>query len=219
MASKPQYSLASSSRGTSACSKRVVPHVFKMKRLLETNMLLSLKGEKDKRHVNIWNGIIWIYHSNDQLVFYLHMCHSTHSNITKSRTTFFAAMIRYLLAGKTNIRAECMSLWFPESCPDFIRFGQSRVSLNLGLHALSSHAQSNLSLPEADCSIRGKQLTDDTCKGISMKTEEMHWVNSQHSPEYISFLLVRLCHTNDQTMHILQEFVPLKPKKKRKLNI
>lgn len=42
MASKPQYSLASSSRGTSACSKRVVPHVFKMKRLLETNMLLSL---------------------------------------------------------------------------------------------------------------------------------------------------------------------------------
>lgn len=42
MASKPQYSLASSSKGTSACSKRVVPHVFKMKRLLETNMLLSL---------------------------------------------------------------------------------------------------------------------------------------------------------------------------------
>lgn len=45
MASKPQYSLASSSRGTSACSKRVVPHVFKMKRLLETNMLLSLRRE------------------------------------------------------------------------------------------------------------------------------------------------------------------------------
>lgn len=45
MASKPQYSLASSSRGTSACSKRVVPHVFKMKRLLETNMLLSLQRE------------------------------------------------------------------------------------------------------------------------------------------------------------------------------
>lgn len=42
MVSKPQYSRASSSRGTSACSKRVVPHVFKMKRLLETNMLLSL---------------------------------------------------------------------------------------------------------------------------------------------------------------------------------
>lgn len=33
----------------------------------------------------------------------------------------------------------------------------------------------------------------------------------RHSPEYISFLLVRLCHTYDQTMHILQEFVPLKP--------
>lgn len=49
MASKPQYSLASSSRGTSACSKRVVPHVFKMKRLLETNMLLSLEeGGKKK---------------------------------------------------------------------------------------------------------------------------------------------------------------------------
>lgn len=46
MASKPQYSLASSSRGTSACSKRVVPHVFKMKRLLETNMLLSLQRDK-----------------------------------------------------------------------------------------------------------------------------------------------------------------------------
>lgn len=42
MASNPQYSLASSNKGTSACSKRVVPHVFKMKRLLETNMLLSL---------------------------------------------------------------------------------------------------------------------------------------------------------------------------------
>lgn len=48
MASKPQYSLASSSRGTSACSKRVVPHVFKMKRLLETNMLLSLRREREK---------------------------------------------------------------------------------------------------------------------------------------------------------------------------
>lgn len=47
MASKPQYSLASSSRGTSACSKRVVPHVFKMKRLLETNMLLSLRRQRD----------------------------------------------------------------------------------------------------------------------------------------------------------------------------
>lgn len=46
MASKPQYSRASCSRGTSACSKRVVPHVFKMKRLLETNMLLSLREER-----------------------------------------------------------------------------------------------------------------------------------------------------------------------------
>lgn len=35
--------------------------------------------------------------------------------------------------------------------------------------------------------------------------------DGRHSPEYISFLLVRLCHTYDQTMHILQEFVPLKP--------
>lgn len=46
MESNPQYSLASSNRGTSACSKRVVPHVFKMKRLLETNMLLSLYKKK-----------------------------------------------------------------------------------------------------------------------------------------------------------------------------
>lgn len=30
------------------------------------------------------------------------------------------------------------------------------------------------------------------------------------SPEYISFLLVSLCHTYNQTMHILQKFVPLK---------
>lgn len=36
-----------------------------------------------------------------------------------------------------------------------------------------------------------------------------------HSPEYISFLLVRLCHTYDQTVHILQKFVPLKPKKRK----
>lgn len=38
----------------------------------------------------------------------------------------------------------------------------------------------------------------------------------EHSPEYISFLLVRLCHTYDQTMHILQKFVPLKPEKRNK---
>lgn len=49
MASKPQYSRASSSSGTSACSKRVVPHVFKMKRLLETNMLLSLGAAERER--------------------------------------------------------------------------------------------------------------------------------------------------------------------------
>lgn len=54
MASKPQYSLASSSRGTSACSKRVVPHVFKMKRLLETNMLLSLRRETMTG--GVWGG-------------------------------------------------------------------------------------------------------------------------------------------------------------------
>lgn len=51
-ASKPQYSRASSSSGTSACSKRVVPHVFKMKRLLETNMLLSL-GEAEREREKI----------------------------------------------------------------------------------------------------------------------------------------------------------------------
>lgn len=33
-------------------------------------------------------------------------------------------------------------------------------------------------------------------------------------PEYISFLLVSFCHTYDQTMHILQKFVPLNPVKK-----
>lgn len=54
MASKPQYSLASSSRGTSACSKRVVPHVFKMKRLLETNMLLSLPRDERKEKQKKW---------------------------------------------------------------------------------------------------------------------------------------------------------------------
>lgn len=107
MASKPQYSLASSSRGTSACSKRVVPHVFKMKRLLETNMLLSLKGKKDKRACETFE--MGLYESvtamND-----LDMRHSNHSNTHQGLTNSFFAAIGHLLAGKTNIRAECMSM-------------------------------------------------------------------------------------------------------------
>jgi len=39
--------------------------------------------------------------------------------------------------------------------------------------------------------------------------------NVKSSPEYISFLLVSLCHTYNQAMHILQKFVPLKSEKKK----
>lgn len=43
-------------------------------------------------------------------------------------------------------------------------------------------------------------------------------MRSLHSPEYISFLLVSLCHTYDQTVHILQKFVPLKPERQEICN-
>lgn len=73
MASKPQYSRASSSRGTSACSKRVVPHVFKMKRLLETNMLLSLK-DRETFQIRMLRFIydLTVRHGGTNIQYFLH---------------------------------------------------------------------------------------------------------------------------------------------------
>lgn len=50
---------------------------------------------------------------------------------------------------------------------------------------------------------------------ISSRNSTLMETGPQHSPEYISFLLVGLCHTYDQTMHILQKFVPLKPEREK----
>lgn len=78
------------------------------------------------------------------------------------------------------------------------------------------------------CSVKGgdealKRLKDQcviTVQSSDLRTDRQTDRHVKSSPEYISFLLVSLCHTYNQTMHILQKFVPLKSEnvdRKRKI--